>query len=40
MRLVFIHGIHEENKAPAALRRTWEQSLLSAWTAAGLARPD
>jgi hypothetical protein len=40
MRLVFIHGIHEENKAPAALRRAWEHALVSAWRKAGLARPD
>lgn len=39
MRLVFIHGIHEEHKAPAALRQTWESALLSAWEAAGLAKP-
>jgi hypothetical protein len=39
MRLVFIHGIHEEHKAPGALRRTWEHALLSAWEAAGLAKP-
>jgi hypothetical protein len=40
MRLVFVHGIHEEHKAPAALRQTWENALLSAWDAAGLAKPD
>ena len=39
MRLVFIHGIHEEHKAPAALRQTWENALLSAWDAAGLSKP-
>ena len=40
MRLVFVHGIHEEHKAPAALRQAWESALLSAWDAAGLAKPD
>jgi hypothetical protein len=39
MRLVFIHGIHEEHKAPAALRQTWENALLASWDAAGLAKP-
>ncbi len=40
MRLVFVHGIHEEHKAPAALRQVWEDALLSAWTTAGLSRPN
>jgi hypothetical protein len=40
MRLVFVHGIHEEDKAPAALQQTWENALLSAWTTAGLAKPN
>jgi hypothetical protein len=40
MRLVFIHGIHQEDKAPAALQGMWEDALLSAWARAGLAKPD
>ncbi len=40
MRLVFIHGVHEEDKAPATLRRTWEDALVSAWQSPGLSRPD
>jgi hypothetical protein len=40
MRLVFIHGIHEENKAPAALRQAWEHAVVSAWRKAGLDKPS
>jgi hypothetical protein len=40
MRLVFIHRIHEEDKAPAALQQTWENALWSAWRTAGLAKPS
>ena len=39
MRLVFIHGIHEEHHEPAALRQMWENALVSAWERAGLAKP-
>lgn len=39
MRLVFVHGIHQEDKAPTALRQMWEGALLSAWAAAGLSKP-
>lgn len=40
MRLVFVHGIHQEDKTSVALQEVWEDALLSAWAAAGLEKPD
>jgi hypothetical protein len=40
VRLVFVHGIHQEDKPSTALRRMWEDALLSAWAEAGLEKPD
>src|SRR6476659_5597578 len=40
VRLVFVHGIHQEDKTSLTLQETWEDALLSAWAAAGLDKPD
>lgn len=40
MRLVFVHGIHQEDKTSVALQEVWEDALLSGWAAAGLEKPD
>jgi hypothetical protein len=40
VRLVFVHGIHQEDKTSLTLQETWEDALLSAWAAAGLEKPD
>jgi hypothetical protein len=40
MRLVFVHGMRQEHKNAAELREVWEIALTTAWTAAGLARPQ
>jgi hypothetical protein len=40
VRLVFVHGIHQEDKTSVALQEVWEDALLSAWAAAGLEKPD
>ena len=40
MRLVFIHGMRQEGKAPRELRAAWEGALLSAWSRAGLPKPS
>jgi hypothetical protein len=36
MRLSFVHGMSQENKNPAALRKVWEDALTEAWAAADL----
>jgi len=40
VRLVFVHGIHQEDKTSLTLQETWEDALLSTWAAAGLEKPD
>jgi hypothetical protein len=40
VRLVFVHGIHQEDKTSLTLQKTWEDALLSTWAAAGLEKPD
>jgi hypothetical protein len=39
MRLVFVHGMRQEHKSPADLRKTWQDALIAAWKAAELATP-
>lgn len=39
MRLVFVHGMSQEGKDPAALRETWETAMHLAWKKAGLKIP-
>lgn len=40
MRLVFVHGMRQEGKDAAALKKQWEDALISAWEAKGLAKPS
>ena len=39
MRLVFVHGMRQEGKILADLQKVWEDALISAWSATGLAKP-
>jgi hypothetical protein len=39
MQLVFVHGIRQEGRIAADLKKEWEGALVSAWSAAGLIAP-
>lgn len=40
MRLVFVHGMRQEGRAPDVLVADWETSLRNSWTALGIEAPD
>ncbi len=40
IRMVFVHGMRQEGKNPAELRKVWQDALTAAWTRDGLPAPQ
>lgn len=40
MRIVFVHGMRQEGKAPKQLERLWTDALDQSWHRSGLTKPD